>query len=242
MNDNEIFWYLAGGGMLFLALLKETLFKKILDSSFGSNVNSNKGETSKRNRWSLFVFLGLGLVLFLIPSMFNIKKDLKNEHSIMNSSKENSEPVHSESKKKGNEVEVVEKIITGANELILEPRARRDSIYSATKDKKWVYQIGDLMDNEEVVLEKYKQLANKESICLFKNRGNFLFFQNTPDSLITLRETLPKAQKVFGSLFPVKIIDLMNFCNRANHRIVNTGLRRIGSRKDELILECFEVK
>jgi hypothetical protein len=242
MNDNVLCWYLGGGLMLIIAALQQAIVKKYVDQLLNPGKSTKEEKSKKGIIFSTIFFVVLGVLLFLAPAFIGLKKDLKEEHSKDNSVKENAQVVVPQKEDQNSQEKVIEEIAEGANELIFEPRTRRDSIFQATRERRWVFQIGDVMESEEVVADKYHNLANKENICLFKEKGDFIFFQNNPDSLIGLQSVLPKAQKVFGPTFLVKVVDLMAYCRKPSQRIVNTGLRRIGSRKEDLRLECFEVK
>ncbi len=121
-----------------------------------------------------------------------------------------------------------------------ENKRKNDSIFNATKPQRWVYQLGDVMDNDESILKRYAQFKNTEGICLFKDKDRFFFFKNLDHSKKELEDSLANYKSEYAS-FGITIIDLMELCHSKNEKLINTKSQKFGKRKNKIVIDCWTI-
>jgi hypothetical protein len=117
---------------------------------------------------------------------------------------------------------------------------REDSIFNANKTQRWVFQIGDLVDNDDALEELYKTLKETQGICVFKYKRNYFLFRNEDHSKIELEDSLASFKTQMGSV-TVAPVDLMSFCSTSKEKLVKTKSMKFGRRKDKIEIDCYTV-
>ena len=115
-----------------------------------------------------------------------------------------------------------------------ENKQRKDSIYEAEREKRWVFQIGDIANNEDAILELYQQLKDLDGLSVFKeSRRSFFLFKDDGKAKQELEKTSGdiKAQ-VLKATSRVVVIDLMEKCKK----------RESVKKTDDLIFKKKKVK
>jgi len=209
-----------------LGLIKIELIKEVV-----------KKITSDKEKVNLFAILLL-IIISVIPSIvgFNIPND--------NSENQTTEVQQTPKEKSDLEagLEIGKAVLTSGKELYEEHKTnkeRGDSIFLAKRPQRLVYQIGDVMDNNESVLEFYKKLKNTDNICLFKNKKYFFFFKNIESTKKQLNDSLDSFESQIGSL--ATVIDLMTYCTSSKDKIIKTKSQKYGRRKDRMEIDCYTV-
>ena len=119
-------------------------------------------------------------------------------------------------------------------------KQKEDSIYNATKPQRWVYQIGDLMEDDKSIMKFYKKINNVQNICLFNDENYFFFFINEEHSEEELEASLDSLKSKVGSM-TISKVNLMKFCDNSKEKLVSK-LMTIGRRKDKVEIDCYTVK
>ncbi len=141
-------------------------------------------------------------------------------------------------------LEVGKEVIATTKQLVDEHNANKkikDSIFKANRSQRWVYKIGDLMDNDEAIFELYKKLKEIENICLFSYKDKFFLFKNTENSKKQLDDSLDSFISKVG--YKATVFDLMTYCTNTNGKenIIRTKDYKLGKRKDKTKIECYTV-
>ena len=82
-----------------------------------------------------------------------------------------------ESKK--NDVKEITDGVVDVSKAILKEKHYKDSILIVTREQRWVYQIGDVMDNEKIAVSLRNKLKNISRVFVFKkSRKEFFVFKD----------------------------------------------------------------
>ena len=112
---------------------------------------------------------------------------------------------------------------------------KQDSLLNAQKAKRWVYQIGDLMDNDEAILKLYEKLSKIDGVSLFKEKNKYFFFVNAD---INKKDEFVKLKSQLG-LEVVDKVDLMSFSKKTNEKVVKTKSLKLKKGKDKVEIDCY---
>ena len=109
-------------------------------------------------------------------------------------------------------IEIVKEI----SKDIKENKQRKDSIFTAEREQRWVFQIGDIANNEDIILELYQHLEDLDGLFVFKeSRKSFFLFKDDGKSKEELQNTLEDIKtQVLKATSRIIIIDLMNKCKK----------------------------
>jgi len=115
---------------------------------------------------------------------------------------------------------------------------KKDSVLNAKKAKRWVYQIGDLMDNDEAIIKLYEKLNMIEGIALFKKKNKYFFFVNAD---IAKEDQFVKLQTLLGSEILTKV-DLMVYGKKKKNKIVKTKCLKFEKGNDKIEIDCYTIQ
>ncbi|MEI7596632.1 MAG: hypothetical protein WCK02_12855 [Bacteroidota bacterium] len=177
-----------------------------------------------------FVF---GVFIMAIPYL-----NLKSNSATATSISENSKPkTDSEQLTEG-----ITKVINESSDLIKQKKIK-DSTLKANREKKLVYQIGSIKENEEDALNLYKRLKvipeiNSSRLFVFKiSRKRYFVYKNDEYNQKEINENYNGFKSQIDSIEPdVKIIDLMGFC-KLKENLIETNA--ISIKKHKLEIRCF---
>ena len=195
-----------------------------------------KKVTSDKENANLFSIV-LIILLAIIPAVIGFS--VPNEHE-----KRQATEVQQTPKGKSeleSYIELGKNVTIGIKELSEEAsikKQREDSIFNATKPQRWVFQIGDLMDNDEAILELFKKLNNVEDVCLFKDKNIFFFFKNEEHTKAELDDLLDSFKSQVGSVIVSKV-NLMSYCNSSKEKFKKTKSQKFGKRKGKIEIDCY---
>lgn len=102
----------------------------------------------------------------------------------------------------------------------------RDSI-RANKEKRFVYQIGDIKDNEESIANLYFELMKESSIDSLKtfvfkiSKNKYFLYQDCGYSEVQIKDSLENFKLQINNLWSVKIVNLMDNC-KLKEKIIET--------------------
>ncbi|MBI4929318.1 MAG: hypothetical protein HY841_01030 [Bacteroidetes bacterium] len=124
----------------------------------------------------------------------------------------------------------------------IEKRKERKEDIIASREKRLVYQIGNIKDNENGVLDLYKKLKNIPNINLARifvfeiSRNKYFMYQNDEYSEQQINDSLENFKSTIGSIEPaIGIIDLMKYC-KANENINDT--KELKFRREKIKIPC----
>lgn len=121
-------------------------------------------------------------------------------------------------------------------------KVQKDSIFIASRNQRWVYCLGDEMDNDEAIRNFYQNLMDNSNVCLFRDNKRYFFFWNSNRTKTELNDSLSNFQMRIGKFIAVNIIDLMEYCKTENMSIIQTNSKKIGKRRKQLKIDCYTVK
>lgn len=112
----------------------------------------------------------------------------------------------------------------------------------ANREKRWVYQIGDIFDNEESVLSLYKNLKTISSvdisrIFVFKiKRNKFFLYKDDGYDIYQINDSLATFKMGIANIErKVEIIDLLQYC-LAKESVI--GTKALKFRKEKIEIPC----
>ncbi|MDO9001368.1 MAG: hypothetical protein Q7W45_16500 [Bacteroidota bacterium] len=184
---------------------------------------------------SLFI---VGILVVLAPYLYNTNTSQEIEVSMPKSKEE----VNAELLKY-----VIDKGVEGfekRSESLAkkkEKQRQEDSLYNANRPQRWVYKIGDWVDNDESIFELYKKLNKTDDICLFKDKNRFFLFKNEECTEEQLDDSLDGFKTKMGISAIIGKVDLMTYCNNSFEKIKQTESRKFGRRKDRIKIDCYTV-
>lgn len=123
-----------------------------------------------------------------------------------------------------------------------ENRKERKEEALAKREKRLVFQIGDIKDNEDAILGLYKKLKEIPSINLSRifafeiSRNRYFLYQNDGYSEIQINDSLPNYKSMIDTVEPyIEIIDLMKYC-KLKEKV--TGTKDLKFRKEKIKISC----
>lgn len=124
-------------------------------------------------------------------------------------------------------------LTTGA----IKKQQQKDSAFKANRDKEWVYQIGEPINNEKSLLKEYKQLKNIRNICVFKQGGTYLIIKKDNQPKEVLYDSLGSFKSQISTTgLSVDVIDIMANCRKRKTIVQSEPIR---NRKEDLEIKCF---
>jgi hypothetical protein len=132
------------------------------------------------------------------------------------------------------------KIIIEEGEEFFNEKRTRDSIALANREKRWVYKIGDAIDNESDAWDAAMELSFLGDISIFKEeRKSYVIICDPIFDQEELEASLSSYELQLDSIglnYRIKVIDLMTYCSK-KESIVET--EAIDKRKHDEVFRCF---
>jgi hypothetical protein len=139
-------------------------------------------------------------------------------------------------------IDAVKDGITITEDLIQQAKENKrikDSTFIAERPQRWVYQIGDWINDDDKILDMHEQLLAIENIKIFRQRKNYLFIKEDNRSREDMEIELAQLQADIQGL-SVKVIDLNQFLTRRKSDLV-AHIETFGKRKNKIKIECLMV-
>ena len=224
--------YFEISGIVISAIIATLgIFKMELIKSLVNRITEDKG---KINLFSIIILLLIVIVPTIIGyNIPEVKSDDKNDEIKVEQKIKSKEEVYLEA---GKEVVALGKELV---DNVKTNKHKKDSIFNATRNQRWVFQIGEAMDNGESILETYNILSDKENICLFKNKGKYILFKNEFHSKHELDSLYGSFKSQIKSIVVSKV-DLMSFCKNKKETLIKTEKEKIGRGKNKVWIDCYE--
>jgi hypothetical protein len=222
---------LLGGGSLLL------LFKKELAATFVKNLVHGDRKTVINTLLAV-------VILAIAFSQLGIGME-QPENSEALPIEEASVPQKSDTEVYG---EVIKDGLEIGVELIKEGKERREQKkeeYHANRDDRWVYQIGEMVSDEDLLYDHYTRLKDSVPAAIFKkSRNEYLLFINVAgeSGKIELQDSIENNPDYFNALNPhIKVIDLKSFCDFKKSKMKIDGTLKVSKRKhkDSFRVDCF---
>lgn len=215
------------------------VFKQIapeIITNFVKELFNNKTKKSANNTFNSFIIsiLIVGIVILIYP-YFNRDYQTK--------PKENPEQPQLISQKSKAEVisDELNLLMTKVENSIEKNKAKNDSI-KENREKRLVFQIGDIKDNEKAILDLYNKLKDISAIRLnrllvFKiQRNKYFLYEDDNYNEIQISDSLENFRSKIYNVEPnIKIINLLDYC-KAKENITET--KSIKNRKEKIEIPC----
>ena len=136
--------------------------------------------------------------------------------------------------------EIGKDIYNIADEKIKEIKTNREekkNNYEASREQRWVYQIGDMMNDKDLVLELYKKIRTIPNLCVFKEGKEYFIFKNITD-YSNLKDSLEILKLQINNIARVDTIDLMAYSGNEKEKLHLTDPLKF--RKEKIKLDCYE--
>jgi len=138
--------------------------------------------------------------------------------------------------------EIADDVIDLGGEIaqgIKENKQQKDSIYEAEREKRWVFQIGNIVDSEDAILELYQQLKGIEGLSVFKeSRKSYFLFVDGGKSKQELKDSSEEMElQVEKVTSRVRIIDIVTKCNKRKKIKKRDDLN---FKKEKVKIDCYE--
>ncbi|MFA0963955.1 hypothetical protein AB9P05_19265 [Roseivirga sp. BDSF3-8] len=227
MELYSIFALLGGSATLIL------LFKKELVSTFTKNLFSGDKKTVV-NTLLAMVFIAA------VSSYLGIDWGQPAPENVQEASvpRKSDTEVYAETA-----IDMVELGVSAINEGV-EKREKEKQEYHAKRDERWVYQIGDIASDEDLLYDYYAKLKDSLPAAIFKkSRNEYLLFLNVAGKpgKIELQDSIDNNPDYFNALNThIKVIDLKAFCDFKNPEVQVDGRVKLKKRgEDRLRANCF---
>lgn len=138
--------------------------------------------------------------------------------------------------------EIVEAGVNLTTDLVRqakENKRKRDSIFLATREQRWVYRIGDWTDDEDKIIQTYKKLSMVDHVKVFKQKKKYLFIKEDNLPKEQLESSLDSLQSELLGV-SINIMDLNTFLkNKRKELIVRP--EKFGKGGNKITLDCLVV-
>ncbi|MBL1232428.1 MAG: hypothetical protein COA31_006900 [Flavobacteriales bacterium] len=231
MSDNILGLSLAAASILFFVI--ELFAKEFVTKSIKKLFNFE----SEKNTLLLFnivllVILIIGVFIIAVPLMKaeEAPKEIVIEKEIL--------PQKSDAEIA---LEAVTYGLNEAKEFAEKNKQKNDSI-KANREKRWVYQIGDIKDNKESILSLYEKLIkintiDSTRIFVFKIKKNkfFIYKDDGSQEGQISKESFESFKSQIASVeLVVDTIDLMKYC-KAKEQVEETKSLKFKKQKIEIV-------
>lgn len=236
MENHQIIAVVIGGAIGVFGLMKMELIREII-----RRVSSDK---EKVNLYS-FLFLGvLVIASSLLVLYFQTEGFTEPEEEVQASV---APPVVSTETGKKSDletgVEAAKYVIEKGDEWNKNRKTRKqqkDSIFLANRPSRWVYQLGSVTNDEDVISALYKSMEGVENIKLFRHDKKYFLFKEENLSKEEMMSSVDSVRSQVGGA-SVDLIDLMTYCETGKDRIIQVKSVKFGRRRDRVEIECFAV-
>ncbi|MBI3134094.1 MAG: hypothetical protein HYZ14_05400 [Bacteroidetes bacterium] len=123
----------------------------------------------------------------------------------------------------------------------MDNKHNRDSIYEANRDRQWVYQIGDIVSDENLLFDTYLSLGTIEDVGVFKiDNDNYFLFKDYHRSEEMMNDSLNSFKRALNTPgLKCRVVDIIANCNK-RQQVVRTNDLKIKQGKEKLFLPCYE--
>lgn len=115
-----------------------------------------------------------------------------------------------------------------------------DSIFLANRPTRWVYQLGSVTNDEDVIHTLYKDMEGVDNVKLFRHEKKYFLFKEDNLSKDELVDSIDGVRSQVGGV-PVSLIDLMAYCETSKARIIQVKSVKFGRRRDRVEIACYAV-
>ncbi|TNE56004.1 MAG: hypothetical protein EP338_01610 [Bacteroidetes bacterium] len=219
-------------GLIGVLILTLGLFKLELIKSLAKRISGEKN--------SLAIALIAIMVVSILPYLISLyfPEDKKDTEVLVTEDVSNGQKTDAEMY-----MEVAEEavdLISEVGDKIKENKKIKDSIYEATREKRWVYQIGEKVTDKDLLLDIYKAWIDENPVKVFKtSNNNYLLFLDKGWNEQILNDSLKNFASSVSSLGQkIRVIDLASDCNRKEDIVIANQIK-IGKRKNKHFVDCY---
>jgi hypothetical protein len=119
-------------------------------------------------------------------------------------------------------------------------KQQEDSIFLATRPTRWVYQLGSVTNDEDVIHALYKGMEGVDNVKLFRHEKKYFLFKEDNLSRDELVGSIDSVRAHVGDV-SVSLIDLMAYCETSKARIIQVKSVKFGRRKEKVEIACYAV-
>lgn len=217
----------------FLLLVFKQIAPEII-TNFVKELFNNKTQKSANNTFNSFVIVLLivGITILIYPYFNNnIQAEHQEEQPQVVIQKTDAEVALDASKLIYDEVKDEIKYKKEKNNEII-----------ANREKRLVYQIGDIKDNEEAILNLYNKIKNIYSIkwnrlFVFKiQRNKYFLYEDDNYTESQISDSLENFKSLIYNIEPnIKIVNLLDYC-KAKEKVTET--KPIKNKKEKIEIPC----
>ena len=123
---------------------------------------------------------------------------------------------------------------------LIENKRIKDSIYEATREEKWVYKIGDVVADEELLFDLYNEVKDLGKVSFFKTaeRNYFLFVDRNWGKNVLEDSLASFLNSIVEFNVKVTITDLVADCSRKEQLVFGRQIK-MGKRKNKVLIPCY---
>jgi len=223
------------GGILILTPLILLIIQQVTTEAVSKFIREYFKLKSDKKARTLFykaatISLVIGVIIMVTPHI-TIYFQPENEIQEANQPKSDSEVI----------VEGVFEVSTFIEEAVENKKEKNKEII-ANREKRFVYQIGDIKDNKKSILKLYLKLKNIPSVDISRlfvfqlSKKRFFLYKNDEYLEDQINDSLPSFITQVATAEPmIKVIDLMQKC-KVKQKITETKSFRF--RKEEIEIPC----
>lgn len=218
-------------------------------------VKKISSDDSKAKFYSMLLLLSTIVILSIVTSNLSPTQNAPEPVSEQNSEEILTEniPVDAAPAEEAQEVErtdlevkvdVAKDVLNTGKDLVEEIKAnkrKKDSIFQASLEERWVYQVGDWTDDDDKILEVHDKLrlATTENIKVFKQKRKYIFIIERYLSKEKLEKSLDSLKVQLTGL-SVNILNLNTYILKRNEKLIQRE-ESFGKRKNKIKLECLVI-
>jgi len=130
-------------------------------------------------------------------------------------------------------IALTEKLVNQAKEK----KRIKDSTFTATRQERWVYQIGDWTNDDDKILDTHKQLLSLQNVKMIRQGKNYLFIKEDLLSREELEKSIEELKQNLGGI-SVSMRDINQLLTRKKNQFI-VRIETFGRRKNKIELECL---
>ncbi len=183
----------------------------------------------------VLISITLGVFVFFSPQIFSVSEPA--------TPKAEQQQLPSAKKSDGELIYEGSKTLFEEGKGAIKGRKERDSIIIANRDKKMVYQIGSIKEDDDAILNLYMKLKsisglNISRISVFRiSRNEYFLYKDDEYAQKQINDSLANFKTEVASVEPsVKIVDLMQFC-KAKEKFKER--KPLKFRKQKIEIPCY---
>ena len=137
-------------------------------------------------------------------------------------------------------VDAVKDGIALTDELVSQAKEKKrikDSTFNATRQERWVYQIGDWTNDDDKILDMHKQLLSLQNIKMIRQGKKYVFIKEDLLSREELEISIDELKQNLSGV-SVTLVDINRFLTRKKDQFI-ARTESFGRRKNKIELECL---